>query len=738
MLLPFIIKLQFLKQRNYRYKNFNRWIPAAMAMIAFFLVVVNLPAQSFQILWQGKPVSEAYVQLQITNKSKTFEALSDEKGMVSFGDVVSKGEEIALTIQHLSYATIDTSFIYDDANVSLDLERTSYDLNAITFVSGRINKQRAVSLQPKDFLRLASSFDDPSRLVLKAPGFTGTNDQNNSVSFRGMPSHYYKWQVSGLDIVNPNHLANAGTLQDLASTNGGGVNMVSGQLIGRYQYHLPGSNHAQNTNQLAGVSEMEFADSIPSFLQFSLLGLEAGLGINKKNSHFWIGYRYSFTGLMANFGVDFGGEAISFQDVVANYTYESDKQKINLFGGWGNNSNLFTAQDSVLSFKDLQNIDYFGNTYFSGLSINRKLTSSWLLRGGFAFSGKEAERSSQALTLFEDASQFSLQQNMVSSYLDFSARNKPSFGLVFSSTNIDMEYLRTGELAQISRMQAVSNTTARVYGGYERQFTGQWSLNLLTPLDIHVLNSATTLAFNPKLQVRKFFQPGYSISASIYRNSTALLPPFEAAISKSNNVEINAEKILPQGQIGLTAFYHDFFNTNNSLDETYSYNGGLPLFNTGGQSKGVSVYFTKASNNGFWYDVNGSLLTIENQEGKPALGNIVKSMNVQAGRAFKLKKNNLSIAASLIARDGQLSYVLDEKGSPGLDGVQKRSKPYIRVDFRVNYTMRRSVLSFDIQNLLNRVNQGAINYDPFLNQNTFVNQLGTFPLVSYRYFFVRK
>jgi hypothetical protein len=47
----------------------------------------------------------------------------------------------------------------------------------------------------------------------------------------------YLWRLQGLDIINPNHTANAGTLSDKPTANGGGVSMLSAQILDRTDFY---------------------------------------------------------------------------------------------------------------------------------------------------------------------------------------------------------------------------------------------------------------------------------------------------------------------------------------------------------------------------------------------------------------------------------------------------------------------------------------------------------------------
>jgi len=111
---------------------------------------------------------------------------------------------------------------------------------------------------------------------MKYPGFSVSNDQNNAIIYDGLPSHYSTWSLYGAQIANPNHLSNAGTVNDKPSRSAGGVNIFSGQVIGGLDYYtgIDGPAHG-----IGGVADMSlrspYQNSITANL--SLIGLEAGI-----------------------------------------------------------------------------------------------------------------------------------------------------------------------------------------------------------------------------------------------------------------------------------------------------------------------------------------------------------------------------------------------------------------------------------------------------------------------------
>ncbi|MFM8347456.1 MAG: carboxypeptidase regulatory-like domain-containing protein, partial [Bacteroidota bacterium] len=104
-------------------------------------------------------------------------------------------------------------------------------------------------------LRMPANFFDPLRLTSVLPAVSSGNDQANGISFRGYSPNGLLWRLEGMDIVNPNHLANAGTLSDRPVANGGGVSILSAQVLDRSEFHY-GILPASAGNALSGMLDM--------------------------------------------------------------------------------------------------------------------------------------------------------------------------------------------------------------------------------------------------------------------------------------------------------------------------------------------------------------------------------------------------------------------------------------------------------------------------------------------------
>ena len=163
-----------------------------------------------------------------------------------------------------------------ESSDSLEMPLTD-QISEVEIYSNLIKNDNVVSLSRKQFLTMAGSLEDPTRLLIKFPGTSTVNDQANSVVFRAMPSQYHRWSLYGARVLNPNHLGNAGTISDFPGRSSGGVNMFSGQVIGNLQFN--GNPSGASLDALSASSDMKLRDPFKNSIttNLSLIGLEAGL-----------------------------------------------------------------------------------------------------------------------------------------------------------------------------------------------------------------------------------------------------------------------------------------------------------------------------------------------------------------------------------------------------------------------------------------------------------------------------
>ena len=246
----------------------------------------------------------------------------------------------------------------------------------IEILETRDVENEIIRLQRNHFLSYPASFDDPSRLLMKFSGISVLNDQSNFIIYRGLPPHYSKWSIFGAEIVNPNHLSNTGTISDRTSRSAGGVNMFSGQVIGRMDYIGPSSTYHKG-NAISGISDIRFRRSYQDqyFVNAGLIGLEAGMERSSGNSDFIVNYRYSTLGVLSAMGIDLGDETIRFQDLSSSLSFNNKfGGQLSLFGGWGKSSNDHDALEDPGLFseaKDLQDIFYDNTLGIIGINLTQ-------------------------------------------------------------------------------------------------------------------------------------------------------------------------------------------------------------------------------------------------------------------------------------------------------------------------------------------------------------------------------
>jgi hypothetical protein len=283
-------------------------------------------------------------------------------------------------------------------------------------------------------LRIPANFLDPVRAITSYPGVVATNDQSNTIMVHGNSPNGLLWRLNGLDIVNPNHLGNAGTLSDRPVASGGGVNILSAQMLDRTDFYL-GALPANYGNATAGVIDMGLRSGNKDDHQFtaqaSLIGLDfaaEGPFGKKHNNSFLANYRYSTVGLLSVMGVDFGGESITFQDFSFNTTFnQKNGGVISLFGLGGISRNKFDARDTVdrEEDKDWFNIDYEATTYVVGATYTVPFSNGSKFSAGFSFSSTDQQRNAEAPIDENNPvtfSQYSSTRKLISGFLRYSKR----------------------------------------------------------------------------------------------------------------------------------------------------------------------------------------------------------------------------------------------------------------------------------------------------------------------------
>jgi len=87
--------------------------------------------------------------------------------------------------------------VFSFISLSYSQDSTALELLPVEIRAERSYTPSKIALSRSHFLSSPASFDDPSRLLMKYPGFSVSNDQNNAIIYDGLPSHYSSWSLYG-------------------------------------------------------------------------------------------------------------------------------------------------------------------------------------------------------------------------------------------------------------------------------------------------------------------------------------------------------------------------------------------------------------------------------------------------------------------------------------------------------------------------------------------------------------
>lgn len=644
-------------------------------------------------------------------------------------------------------------------------------------LSGAVTSLQSINIE--QVMRFPATFFDPARLAFAFPGVANTNDQANGMSIRGNNPNGLQWRLEGLEIVNPNHLANAGTFSDQPAANAGGTNMLSAQMLGNMNF-LTGAFPAEYGNALSGVMDMRLRKGnnkeFEHTIQAGLIGVDLSSEgpLSKKNgSSYLINYRYSFTGLLALGGLSFGGETIKFQDLAVNLSFPTKKAgDFTIFGMGGLNSNEFAFDDEdglgPQEEKDLNVIDYYGKMGVVGATHQKSFRRNLSWKTAIAYSGLTTERNqtnaqAQEFNTNDEQTKLSF-TTAINKKLTDKASIKAGF---FITKSFDENYSIV--------INNVSTLDAYLFQPYVQYSQGLGEKALLN-IGVHHVNyslssdkNSNYRTFEPRLSLTYQAAKNTSINAAFGKhsqyNNIPLFADNQPLLSDQYVISID-QKVGKSSNLKMEGFYQNnssttftnpslaFANNINLNDRTQFRNSILAYSNINAQGAkarnyGLELSYQKYLDNGFFALVNTTLYKSEFEAGD---GNFYESkysgnyiLNLTLGKEWTTKKNNiLGANARVVWMGGFRDYEINVSESkllrttifdysqPLLDRNPDYFRPDIRVYYRKNKGKKNIMWSLDIQNLANYQNVAFKYYDSFLDEVKTKYQLGMIPMLNYR------
>ena len=663
--------------------------------------------------------------------------------------------------------------------LEIDLEVNSTKLQQITVSAATQNLSGAISnintITTEQIFRFPATFFDPARLAFSFSGVANTNDQANGMSIRGNAPDGLQWRLEGVEIVNPNHLSNAGTFSDNPTQTGGGTNIMSAQMLGNMNF-LTGAFPADYANALSGVMDLRFRvgnnKKQQHTAQIGLIGVDLsseGPLNKKKGSSYLFNYRYSFTGIMGLIGIDFGGESIKYQDISLNLNFPTKKiGTFSFFAMGGNSSNLYKPDENPKNWeseKDLNNIDFFSKMGVIGMKHTINLNKNWYLNSVIANSGLENLRSA-----------YTTEPKINNSY-SYQAKNIISGSSILTGKLTDNLNLRTGI------------NVSHYYNEFNRLNSG----NLFYSFDEIVLQpfiklsnlSNSLINYNIGAQVvnyglskSTFIEPrlAFAINTSVYhkiklayglhshqntsRNAFSL--PIKPL--RSHHFSLGSQLALKNNdEISVELYYQNLFNAPVFQNRNISVLNGLEnlMFTLDmdqsdnknqGRNYGIELNYKKFLSKGLFALINTTLYQSQFRGVDNAYlntrfnGNHI--VNLTLGKEWEKKTGKIiGLNTRIVWLGGFRNYEINEALSATQKttvynyqkGLVVKNSQYFRPDLRVYFKKSKEkyarTISIDIQNFTSYKNLAFQYYDSYLKKVVSKNQLGIIPMFNYRWEF---
>lgn len=629
-------------------------------------------------------------------------------------------------------------------------------------------------------LRYAATYLDPARVAASLPGVAVADDQANGLVVRGNGPNSTQWRLEGVEIVNPNHLSNAGTYSDRATQSGGGVNILSTQLLGTTNF-LTGAYAASYANALGGIMDMRFRKGNNEQNEFTgqvgLIGVDLSAeGPFSKNgkASYLANYRYSFTGLLSAMGVTFGGEDMGFQDFSFNVSVPTKKAgEFTIFGMGGYSKNVFSARENVADWefeKDGYNITFKNRMGAAGVTHTLPVGKKMSVNSTVAVSGLSTQRQGDQLNPDNPS-------ELLSTDLDEIERTKLAI-----TTSLNYRFNRKHRIIggayvyhDIDRLR-VNDRSGEMEGtSFMPYITWQWSLSPRFRTEIggsyfyYGYNGKT--AWEPRGALKWEVAPRNTISMSYGWHSQAQAPQvylsLGSRVSNNNrfldltrarhygisyeyrfvkNSSLKVEGYLQELSDVPVSISTPTYSVLNLVESSVSYS----LANRGlGQNMGVEVTWNTYLAKDFYLLVSGSLYDSKykgisgNWRSTRFNGN--HTFAATGGKEITSRKGAIwGINAKVMWLGGFRDTPVDVTASEAAGTTVYRTaqsftipmKDYFRPDLRIYRKMSRekfsSTIALDIQNVSNTQNEAFSYYDTQKKQVVVRNQLGMIPILSYR------
>jgi CarboxypepD_reg-like domain/TonB-dependent Receptor Plug Domain len=745
----------------------------------------------------GGPIYIPIVGASIKIYGTSFGTITDNQGEFKIDDLPTGRYKIKISA--IGFAEFEIPEVLIDAGkekvVELNLIEKINTLNEVIvhpLNTGTINPTSGRTFTVEESQRYAASFYDPARLVASYPGVTTTNDQANNISIRGNSPNAMAWRLEGVEIVNPNHLTNAGTYTDRPMQNGGGTIILSAQLLANSQF-LTGAFSPEYGNSTAGLFDMRLRkgnnQKREHTIQIGLLGIDLateGPFSKKSKASYLVNYRYSFTGLLGKLGVPLGDEAIAYQDLALNFNLPTKRiGNFTVFGMYGSSTNNFNAKDENLRLvaKDFNTVNFRSKMVAIGATHQFSIGQNTTIRSVFALSEKQNDRSELDYILKFSSYSGPFVDNLSNRKYSFtsslnhyySKNNNLKVGIYLTLINDQYQH---ANLSQENPAYVASFKSALIQPYFNWQSKIANSITLNTGLHFQYLAYNKTKSLEPRANItykidrKSDVTLAYSLQGQmqlVAAYGSASSPGFVAqnrnlGFSKAHHYVLNYKRIFGENlHFKAEAYLQKHFNvlaTNtksalsgmNLLDE---YLLLVPLNNEGtATNKGVELSLEQYFQKKYYFLVSSTLYDAKykGSDGVEinARFNGKYAASITSGKEWdwnkKSKNRIVGVNFRAISQGGYYVSPIDVESSRYFqkslyynsnDKIFTQKLPnYYRLDLRLSIKKHKPgytrTLSLDLQNVTNHKNTAYYYFDWYKDKVVEQKQLGLIPVLNWR------
>ena len=737
-----------------------------IATSSFAQITQTIRGRVFEAETQ-KPLVEAAIVLD----NEVMKTTSNTEGVFRF-EKIPVGRHI-LRVSFVGFETLIVPDILLESGkeIVLDVALKPLNIHTETLV---VTAQREQYFDPINGIRnerlsrYPATFNDPARLLTYLPGAATTNDQGNNISVRGTSPNMVQWYLEGAEVVNLNHLSNAGTKSDRATVNGGGVLIPGFNVMAGTQFYK-GPMSADRGGALTSIMDIGLRkgnnERRESQVSIGLVGTELGTeGAFSKNSKasYLVHYRYSTIGLLAKMGVPLGDEEIQFQDLSVNLNFPTKTAgTFNVFGIYGTSENLFTHKPNRTDWKvDKDSQDITFTNKMGAIGVRHEVS---LARGHLstviAYSALENERSAVGFSLNNvpvNVQSFKNQPSklFLKSVYNYVIDAKQNLKMAFVARKDDFQYTQTYKSGQANGVVPANQSSWWLQPSVEWQ--GKWTENWSTNVGVRLVqwndltdNKQNQTNFEPTANVQYLFDNSSNLTLGYSLQSQMVSPEFAIPaelgslngtniekISKSQNLNLGYRFKLSKSLLAnIEAYYQSIFKASIFTLNAYEVgNEGLPRGYgsvSEGRNAGVEIDVQQQLNKGFYWRANVSIFDAKYKLGTQWTdtqfnGHYISNLLVGKEWAIgSLKNKFLGVNLHTILRGGYYdSY------------SQQNLKDYFRTDLNVYWkrSHRRysSTVQLDLQNVSNQQNEGWRYYDRRQGRTVTQYQLGLIPNLAYK------